>query len=534
MNFAIRWLARPPARRATAFSFGAVAIAVIVGVATAASPASQKRRAADIPQLTWALSAPIRGLDQTHASEGSSVTVIALGCETLVRYDQNGLIKPALANTFSNPNPSTYIYHIRPGVKFWDGTPLTTGDVLYTIKKNRESDAENSSYFAAVKDVSASGDTITITLSKPDPFFRYLMATTFIVEKAFWEAHQKDIGTPGVLTMCTGPFQFTKYVPDSEIDLTAFDGYWGGRPNVRSIALKIIVSDADRYLAMRTGQIDGTFRVPQDQISQWKAVAHTTVTLAPELRTAYLTFNVTKPPFNNVHVRRAFALALDKVGLVKAVLHGYGHVAPAFPPPQEWSAYLSPAKVSQFYETLPQYNFNIRAAKAELKKSPYPNGFKTSIPFPDSQPAMGKVALVLANALKQIGVTLTVHQVPTAAWINSQVHRNFGPLLVGTAGATFPDPADLSHFVYDSTNPYNLAKYKSKAMDGYLAAQRNAASPAARIAAIKKMLTLGAVDVPYVPIWWQDIAMSVNSKYRFTGFGSWYLYQPWALGISAS
>src|SRR5262249_30725646 len=92
-----------------------VAIAVAAGAAGAATRSSS---AGDIPKLTWALGASVRGLEYTHSADSGSATVISVGCETLVRFDKNGGLQPALADSFSTPNATTYVYHVRKGVKF--------------------------------------------------------------------------------------------------------------------------------------------------------------------------------------------------------------------------------------------------------------------------------------------------------------------------------------------------------------------------------------------------------------------------------
>src|SRR5207237_9495221 len=132
-------------------------------------------------------------------------------------------------------------------------------------------------------------------------------------------------------------------------------------------------------------QVDGTFQVPQEQIDQYKSLSGVTVQVAPELRTAYISLDVASPPFNDVHVRRALAYALDKAGLVRAVLRGYGQPAPTMPPPQQWGDLMPQSKVRALYKSLPQYAFNMTKAKAELALSAYPKGFTATVPFPDSR-----------------------------------------------------------------------------------------------------------------------------------------------------
>src|SRR6478672_5630658 len=224
-----------------------LAIGVLVVVAGAAAAArSSSAGNKDISKLTWAMGATIRGLEYTHSADSGSATVISVGCETLVRYDRNGGLVPALAASFSTPNSTTYVYHVRQGVKFWDGKPLTAADVLYSLQEaaSKTAGSQIAAFYTSVKSMSPKGSTVTIKLTAPDPYFRYSPAVTYILEKAFWQKHGKDTGTPGTLTMCTGPYRFTKFVPDDRVEATRFNGYWGKRPAVKDVVLRTITNDA--------------------------------------------------------------------------------------------------------------------------------------------------------------------------------------------------------------------------------------------------------------------------------------------------
>jgi peptide/nickel transport system substrate-binding protein len=392
------------------------------------------------------------------------------------------------------------------------------------------------SFYSSVKSMTAKGSTVTIKLSAPDPYFRYTPAITYILEKAFWQKNGKKVGSPGTLTMCTGPYRFTKFVPDDRVEATRFDGYWGQRPQVKNVVLRFITNDATRLLAMRSGEIDGSFRISQDQIDQWKSLSGVKVQLAPELRTAYLSLDVATAPWNDVHVRRAVAYALDKSGLVRAVLRGYGQPAPVMPPPEQWGDVAPQSYVQKLYKAFPSYPFSLAKAKAELAKSNYPNGFTASLPYPDSQQTLGKAALSLAANLKQIGVTLNVEQVTTDAWFTALfAHKNLGAQIISW-GVDYPDPADALHFIYDSqyatANAFNTADYKNPQMDKLLQIQQNSVNAKVRADAIANALKLTARDVPYIPIWYQQVAMALKSKYSYD-FSTWYLYTPWVAGITA-
>ncbi len=518
------------------------AIILAICCAALATGASARTRATtgDVQHLTWGLGASIRGLEYTHSADSGTATVVSLGCETLVKYDRFGKLVPGLAVSSGAPNILTRTYRIRPNVKFWDGTTLTPADVVYSLQRaaSAKAGSQIAAFYTSVKSITAKGDRVTVKLTHPDPYFRYAPAVTYILEKKYWQAHLKDIGTSQALPVCTGPFRFTSFKGDEDIELTAFDGYWGGRPSVRSISLKVIINDATRLLAMRQGELDGSFRISQDAIDQWKKLSGVGIQLAPELRTAYLSLDTAIEPWNDVHVRRAIAYSFDRAGLVKAVLHGYGQTAPSMPPPEQWGGLISVPQARAFNNSLPQYSYNLAKAKAELAKSKFAQGFNATLPYPDAEATLGKAALQLSQSLKKLGINLTVKEQPVDQWF-ATIYSHPSPLgpQIISWGVDYPDAADALHFIYDSKgavkNNFNTANYKSPKMDGLLAKQQNARTPAARVAALKAALRLAAADVPYVPIWYQDIAMAISNKLRYQGFGTWYLYTPWALQISA-
>lgn len=516
------------------------AIGVLSASALARPDAGQTSSSGQVDTLTWALPAQIRGLDYTKSADVVSATVVSLGCETLLKYDRLGRLRPNLASAFRRPTATSYVYRVRKGVRFWDGTPLTAADVVYSLQRfaSEKEGSQTAAFFSAVKSIRQTApDEVTVRLSKPDPAFTYSAAITYIVQKRFWQANRKTIGTPKTLTMCTGPFRFTRFVPDESIDLTRFDEYWGGRPHIAKIALKFIVSDSTRLLAMRSGAIDGTFRIPQDQIDQWKRLRDATVKIAPPQETAYFSFDVASPPWNDVNVRKAVAYALDKRGLVNAALRGYGSPAPALPPPIQWANLMSAREVNSLYASLPQYTYNLAKAKQALARSRYPNGFTATLPYPDSRQILGKAALALSQSLKQIGITLNVKQITTDAWFNILYsHPKPMGLQVVSWDITYPDPSEITHFLLDgkfaTPNAFNTSNYRNAAMDRLLAQQERAASAATRRSLMVRIIRQAARDLPYLPIWYQQVGMAIDSRYTYNDFGIWYIYTPWALSIS--
>ena len=511
-------------RRIAAIILAICCAALATALATGAS-ARTRATTGDVQHLTWGLGASIRGLEYTHSADSGTATVVSLGCETLVKYDRFGKLVPGLAVSSGAPNILTRTYRIRPNVKFWDGTTLTPADVVYSLQRaaSAKAGSQIAAFYTSVKSITAKGDRVTVKLTHPDPYFRYAPAVTYILEKKYWQAHLKDIGTSQALPVCTGPFRFTSFKGDEDIELTAFDGYWGGRPSVRSISLKVIVNDATRLLAMRQGELDGSFRISQDAIDQWKKLSGVGIQLAPELRTAYLSLDTAIEPWNDVHVRRAIAYSFDRAGLVKAVLHGYGQTAPSMPPPEQWGGLISVPQARAFNNSLPQYSYNLAKAKAELAKSKFAQGFNATLPYPDAEATLGKAALQLSQSLKKLGINLTVKEQPVDQWFATiYAHPSAARPADHQLGRGLPRCCRrlALHLRQQGRGEEQLQHRELHGRRRWTRCSRSSrtrAKPAARAAAIKSALRLAATDVPYIPIWYQDIAMAISSKLEVPG-----------------
>jgi peptide/nickel transport system substrate-binding protein len=516
-----------------------VLLALAIGAqGSAASTRSSEVNGMSGAQVTWGVPQTVRGLDYTHSGDPGSASVIFLGMEPLMKYNKAGGLNPDLAKSFSAPNPTTYIFNLRRGVKFWDGRAFTAADVIYSLHRSAAKGSELATFFANVKSVNANGAyRVTIRLKQPDPFFRYTIAVTPIGQKRFWSTHLKNLGTPAVLNMGTGPFRFASFTPGDGVTLVRNDHYWGRKPTIAKLTLKFIVDPNTMLLAVRSHQVDGTFKLPYQQIAQYKSLSGVSVQIAPEELTAYVSLDYESAPYSDIHVRRALAYATDKAGMVSAILRGYGAPAPTMPPPQQWGDLMPQSKVRAFYSTLPHYTFDLAKAKAELARSKSPNGFTATVTFPDAHPELGKALEVLAQDVTSLGITLNVKQVPISEWLNT-LYKHPTPMgmQVGNWTPDFPDPADALALIYPSanahSNSFNTANYKSRTMDALINSQAKSVSRVVRAKAISKALKLAAADVPYIPLWYQLFGMALNSKYRYTQFGPWYTYQAWALDIT--
>jgi peptide/nickel transport system substrate-binding protein len=314
------------------------------------------------------------------------------------------------------------------------------------------------------------------------------------------------------------------------------DAYWGEKPSVKALILRFIVDESTRQLAMRAGEIDGASTVPLDQAEQWMDIAGIHMQFARDHQVAYFGFNTEVKPFDEVHVRRAFAYCLDKAGLVKSLLSGHGSPAPALIPPDFFDVVQERAQTEKLYADLPQYGVDIAKAKAELAQSSVPQGFSTVLEYPDSRKPIGLAALALSESLKQIGVRLEVREVPTRQW-RAKLDSFTYAMMVGTYSLAYADPGALPYNFYHSRfiklYAYNVGRYRNTEVDSLLDDQRLTTDPAKRASAMSRVLRIVSEDLPLLPIWYQHIGIATRNMV-YVDPSPWYSYQDWPARLRPS
>ena len=517
-----------------------LALAAVASFTTGGYAApSSSHSASEIDTLTWGLTSGPRSLDLAHSMDINTISVLSLGMESLLKIDGQGHIVPNLAASYTRPNLLTYVFNLRKGVKFWDGKPMTPADVAWSLNRHLDpkTQSQDQSYFANMKKAVQTGpNQVTIHMAHPDPTFIYMPATYgFVIEKAYALAKGKEYGTPSGGIMGTGAYTFSNFKPDEGITLHRNDAYWGTKPPIKTIVFKFISEDSTRLLALRSGQIDGTFIIPLAQSKSWEKLDNVTVQYSPGMNQDQFAFDASVKPFDDIHVRRAFAYALDRPGLVKSLLGGHGEVAVGQAGPAQWVGQLSAGKVRAFYKSIDRYPFDMAKAKAELKKSKYPNGFTATIKFADGFPETGKIAESLAQNLSKIGVKLNVKQQTTDAFIPTLFsHKGIG-ITIAQSQPDYPDPWDYPAQYYASWNAHsgalNFANYRNPTMDKLIVAQAKAKSNAVRVGLLKKAETIMRNDLAYLPVFYMEAGMAISKKYSFSNFDAIYSARNWANNI---
>jgi peptide/nickel transport system substrate-binding protein len=513
------WVAR---RKAT---FALVTTAVSAAVLAGATPADVSRSSASAPVLVYGINSVASNV--SPIASGGTVYLNPLGLETLMKLGPNGQPQPNLAQSVGHPTGVTYIYHLRRGVKFWDGNEMTSADVANAINYARFPSFITSAYFTNVKSVKATARyTVTITLKRPDAAWEWTLTQQgFVFEKKFQDQHRATMGNPGTLIEGTGPFKFDSLDPTSGAELSANPNYWGGKVRIKHISVKFFSSDTNAALAFRAGALDVYF--PADPHA-FQATSGTAVKLAPGISSQYFSMDTQARPWSDVHVRRAVAYALNRKDLIQAATGGIGSPNYTIIPYPLLRTVASKAEVNALIRSLPTYRHNLAEAKKELAKSAYPQGFEAPL-YTFTFGTYVQTNQVIVDELAQIGIKLDLTVVPLGQYVQ-MVYSGGGHQ--DKYGAMYsrwiPLSPDLGYIPELGLNGkrvtatlQNMAAYSNPKVDRLLIAGDSTADPAKRFAAYSAILRIVAADVPYVPLFAQPNAVVLSNKFKWPSFNAY-------------
>jgi ABC-type transport system substrate-binding protein len=516
-------------RRAAAIT--AAFVAAALALAACAPTGGGDAAAPDDSTLTVALPGSLSNLYVGQENGILNYYVASLAQEGLVSLDAEGQIQPALAESWEQVDDVTYRYTLRADATFQDGTPVTVDDVIFSIEKAQDPEISPgfSYYLGGIASVEETGEReLTITLSAPDATFATLMSTVgalYVTSRAYWEANEGAIGTNTGLLMGTGPFQVTEFVPDSHVELTAVDTWWGGVPEVETVRVDFIPDENTRLLAAQSGQIDVAFNVPFTQAEQWQAISGAEVQFVNDLSYVGLLFDVTVAPFDDVKVREAFAHAVDREAIVSSVLDGRGEVALAIPTPESLFTAYGPDGAAAALAEGEQFDFDLEAAAAALAESSVPDGFTAELTYPATGPELGRAALALSANLAEIGVTLDVREVTIEEWLATIGDGEHG---VGYMWyfSTTGDPGEVISYLYGPENP---SKYENPAVRDLLAQAAVESDPVARADLILEADTLARPDLASAPLWWGQSATAFLNGWTLSTPSPFVFTNPWPM-----
>ncbi len=455
--------------------------------------------------------------------------VASLVGEGLVAPDGVGVLQPALAQSWTQTSPTAYVYTLRDGVLFQDGTPLTIDDVLFSINLARDEEKSPGSAWAwsNLKSVKKSGDNeIILTLNDPNVAFEWTPCAAnalWVTSEDYVNAHNGEIGTPSALLMGTGPYKVTKFEPDSMVELERVDSWWGGPVPAKTVRISFIPEEATRLLARQSGDIDLAINVSLDQAQAWEDTDSTSVYMAPNRSYTGIDFHTPTAPFDDVHVRKAIAHACNRQAYVDRLLKGHGEVATALTTPEQIEGVFGAEGAREALSVVYDIPYDLEAAKAELAQSKVPNGFTVTVGVSNSAPQVSSAFQVLKQDLEPLGIILEIKEMPVEQWYDT-IGSSDWPLAYMDYTSTTGDPAEMSSWFLGDGNPAGYANAEVTAM---MTKVNQETDPKKRAELLIEAQKLALQDVPYIPLWWGVAASALADEYEFEDFGSYTFVSPW-------
>jgi peptide/nickel transport system substrate-binding protein len=492
-------------------------------VAVTGPPAGASAASALPSTLVWGISSGPRTLFGPTDYDYYEDFIMTLIQGQMLVYGPKEQLEPGIISSWKTVSPLEDQYTVRSNAKFSDGNPVTAADVAYTLnlQLNKKLASQEGGLFANVKSVTYSGDVVTVTLARPDALVRQLPASEvgLVYEKASVEKNLLDYGTPEVLPIGAGPYKLSQWT-DSQVTLVRNPYYYGPTPHFASITFKVIPDAETMLLALRSGEIDGTF--PSEfggNLAEFSKVG--AVEKFPALVWNGLTMDMTEAPFSNIHVREALYYATNRAAMAAGAGDGLAEVSSTVDQPQVYGNALPASELSSLYNQIETFPYSVAKAKQQLAMSPVPHGFTTTLNVPEDDPTDTLYAELLKSEWAQIGVKLNLRLMPGGPRFQIILNhaKNLGVQIIGNSPDA-ADPVEMNWEYFSSQqaamNGNNSSNLRVPAIDSLINAAQGAA-PAVSAKDSMKAAILASKQVPIIPIAWVEAAVDLHSGWSLPG-----------------
>jgi ABC-type transport system substrate-binding protein len=454
----------------------------------------------------------VRSLDPHIAFDEVSAVVMQMLFDALYRYESDMTLVPQLAAALPeiSEDGKTFRIRLREGVRFHHGRELRASDVVWTLERvlSPQLRSAGASYYtsiaganeyrrgqaAHVRGLRATGPyELEIELTKPDQSFVHVLAMRFACPLAREMIEREGID-PARQPFGTGPFRLRSWEPGVRIVMVRNPTYHrAGQPYLDRIVLEEAVDKQTAFLRFRNGELDIAGRVsPVDTnyllSGRWKPFTARTA----RADVYALGMNVEMPPFDNVHVRRAVAFAIDRERWAKARNYNIRPTGQMLPP-----------AIAGYDPNLPHVQkFDLARAKQEMKLAGYPNGLPEPVTIWGTASETMRLYLALAQAdLEKIGISLNLKLVSFPVYLQETGKPKTAQMLGLGWVMDYPDPSNflavLSSRTKTTHNSSNRAFYADPALDELLERALVERDPQKRVAMYREANDFVAKEAPW-------------------------------------
>ena len=462
-------------------------------------------------------------LDPRIGTDAQSEFIDELMFDSLVRKGPNFNLEPNIAERWEIPDPQTYIFHLRKGVRFHDGRPLTAKDVKWTLDTTRDGSLrtiKGATYYLVDK-VEAPDD-LTLVIHLSQPFAPLLWNLSEGALGVIPYGSSKDFAAHPV---GSGPFRFVRFDPDNQVVLERNDDYWGPRPHIARLRFAVVPDATTRALELRKGSADlaAPNSFSPDTVRALAREKNMAVERHPGSSLAYMAFNLQDPILKDIRVRQAIAYAVDRETILRYLLSDSGRLADSVLPPEHWA----------YNSAVNHYPFNPDKANALLDSAGYQrdkDGVRLHLVMKTSTIEDTRLlAAVLQQQLRRVGIALDIRSFEFATFYSDIVKGSFQLYSLRWIGYTNQDP-DIFEDAFDTASfapkRANRGHYSNPELDRLLEEGRRTLDQQQRKLIYAEVQRILAHDLPYINLWYldnvlvhsprmQDVHLGVSADYLF-------------------
>jgi peptide/nickel transport system substrate-binding protein len=384
-----------------------------------------------------------------------------------------------------------WVFKLRKGIKFHNGAPLTSKDVVFSVEKMRDTKGGSlqAPNFKDVTEIQTPDDyTVIFVTKRPMATFLDRVENRFIVSK---EAAEKS-GDPWYKNLVgTGPYKLVSYQRGGNMVFTRNDGYWGGKADIKEVVFRKVTEDAARLAALEAGQADFINNVPIHEVARLRRHPRIRIDQIEGLRMFFLTMNVAMKPFDNKLVRQAVNYSVDAPSIVKNIFDGIGYPVNGPVGPQ----------VLGSDPNLKRYPYDPKKANELLSKAGYHDGCDVQLYYSAGRyPKDKEVCQVVAAQMVKGGFRVElISQEWALFWGKEGV--NGGKLPFYYIGRGSLTDADTLYDQYFRTGTTKRCNYSNPEFDKLIEAEQKIADTKKRIVILQQAGKILMEEVPYVPLY---------------------------------
>lgn len=399
--------------------------------------------------------------------------------EPMVELGPNNTLLPRLAESWQVVDAKTLVFKMRKGVKFHDGSAMTMDDVKFSLDLLRDAAQSRSASLLTSIDTVAIKDETTVQLNLKLAYAPLLanLATpaSLVFPQALYTKADKSFATKPV---GTGPYKLTEVVTGDHTTYTRFDGYWGKKPYLDTIELKLVPDENVKLINLRTDNLDIIDTLPPKDVKAVEADQSFTVVSLPKYGYRSLRMHTKLEPFTNKALRQAIQLAIDPKPIVRAIYFDAVDVS------------YGPIGVDMigFDPNFKGIQPDKAKAKAKLVEGGQPNGFSFTVTVPNA-PSDVQLAQAIAAQLADVGITMNIEQVDRGVYTTRLLAKQLVASLGGNLSGRAEADATLALY-YRAASPNNFNGYANPAVEDLLLKAQEEQDKDKRIALYRQIQTM--------------------------------------------